>query len=160
MDLLLANPISRSRIVVEKFMALCLQLVTLGVVLFVSLLLLTAIFDVDLGAQGLAAATINAVLFALSFGAAALALGAATGDKGVAGGVATSVAAAAYAWESITAIVPDLDGYSWASPFHHYVASDPLVQGFDPIFLIGFASITTVLVVVASVLFSNRDIRI
>lgn len=160
MDLLLANPISRRRIVVEKFLALGLQLVTLGVVLFVSLLLLTAIFDVALGALGLAAATTNAVLFALSFGAAALALGAATGRLGVSVGVATSVAAAAYVWESLAVIVPDLDGYAWASPFHHYVASDPLVQGFDPIYLIGFTAITTVLVVLASVLFSSRDIRI
>jgi len=160
LDLLLSNPISRRRVVHQKFVALCLQLMTLGVLLFVSLLVLTAGFDIDLGADGLAAATLNAVLYALCFGAGALAIGAATGSKGAADGVTTSIAAAAYVWESLTAIVPDLDAYSWASPFHYYVASDPLVQGFDALYLLGFTSATAALVVVAGILFSRRDIRI
>lgn len=159
LDLLLANPTSRARVVVDKFLALCAQLILLGVVVWSLLVALTAIFDVDLGAWVLAAATTHALGFAIAFGAAALALGAAVGSKPAASGVITSFAAAAYVWESVTAIVPDLDGLAWLSPFHHYVASDPLVRGFGPAYLLASVSAAVVLVALGALAFSKRDLR-
>ena len=159
MDLLLANPISRAHVVADKFLALCAQLAALGLLLFVSLAVLTELFDVDLGLVGLAAASINAVVFALVFGAGALALGAATGRKAAAVGIATSLAAAAYVWESLAALVPSLADYSWLSPFHHYTASDPLVRGFDINYLAGFLLAVAALLAVAIVGFNRRDLR-
>lgn len=159
LDLLLANPISRARVVVEKFLALCAQLVLLSVVVWSLLVALTAVFDVDLGAGVLAAATTHALVFAIAFGAAALALGAAIGSKPTASGVVTSVAAAAYVWESVTAIVPDLDRFAWFSPFHHYVTSDPLVRGFGPSYLLAFLIAAVVLVTLGVLALSKRDVR-
>ena len=159
LDLLLANPTSRARVVVDKFLALCAQLIVLGVVLWSLLVALTAIFDVDLGAWVLAAATAHALAFAIAFGAAALALGAAVGSKPAASGVVTSFAAASYVWESVTAIVPDLEGFAWLSPFHHYVASDPLVRGFGLSYLLAFVAAAVVLVALGVLAFSKRDVR-
>lgn len=159
MDLLLANPISRGRVVLDKFLALCAQLVVLGSILFVSLLVLTSIFDVDLSVVGLAAASANAVIFALVLGSAALAWGAATGHRGSAVGIVTSVAAAAYVWESLSALVPAINDYAWLSPFHHYVVAHPLARGFSLPFLASFVSAAVVLELFAAYSFSRRDLR-
>ncbi|MGI8707535.1 MAG: hypothetical protein ACR2LG_04980 [Actinomycetota bacterium] len=73
--------------------------------------------------------------------------------------MATSVAAVAYVWESLTSLVPELDAYSWISPFHHYVAADPLIRGFDFAYLIGCLVAILARVIVALITFSRRDVR-
>jgi ABC-2 type transport system permease protein len=158
LDLLLANPLSRTRLVVEKFAAVVMQVLSVGAVLWIALAVLTPVFDARLGVMNLAAASLNATIFAVGFGAATLALSAMTGNKGLAVGVATSLGAAAYVWESITAIVPDLAGSAWLSPFHHYVASDPLVQGFDLPYLTIWVAATVALVVLGCLGFNRRDL--
>ena len=158
LDLLLANPVSRARLVQEKFVAMVAQMFIVGFLLWLSLLILTGIFDVDLGVMELGAASVNAVVFALGFGCLALAIGAGTGNKGLAVGVATSVATAAYVWETITAIVPDLERFAWLSPFHHYVESDPLVRGFDIPYLAIAMAFIAVVVVIACLTLRGRDL--
>ncbi|HYI46463.1 MAG TPA: ABC transporter permease subunit [Actinomycetota bacterium] len=159
MDLLLANPLSRTRVVVEKFAALCVQMVMLDALLFVSLFLLCRAFDLQLSTVGLAAASINALLFGLLFGAIALTLGAVTGHRGISVGIPTAAAIAAYVWESVTALVPELASYAGISPFHHYVASDPLVRGFVVSYLAAFMGISIILVLIATFTFSRRDLQ-
>jgi len=159
MDLLLANPISRARVVGEKFLALCIQMVILDSVLFVTLWIAFQVFGVAIGVGLLAAALLNVLLFGLAFGAGALAVGGTTGHRGAALGVAAAVAAAAYVWETIAAVVPELTSYAWISPFHHYVASDPLARGFDVAVVVSFASASLVLLAVAIVAFARRDVH-
>jgi ABC-2 type transport system permease protein len=158
LDLLLANPVSRTRLVLEKFAALVVQACVVGALLWISLLVLTPVFEVELGFANLGAASTNATIFAVGFGGAALALSATTGNKALAVGVATSLGAAAYVWESITAIVPDLTKYAWISPFHHYVESAPLVRGFDLDYLLAWVVATAVLITIGCIGFDRRDL--
>jgi ABC-2 type transport system permease protein len=77
--LLLANPVSRRRVVLEKLLALVVELAVLGLVLWVALVVGGPIVDLGISTWNAAAATLAAVLLALLFGCVALLVGAASG---------------------------------------------------------------------------------
>jgi ABC-2 type transport system permease protein len=158
LDLLLANPISRRRLVLEKLAALAAEVGLLALVLWLSLLIGVEAVSMDVSATHLAAATTSAALLALGFGAIALLVGAATGRRAVAIGVAAASAVAAYLVNSLAALVDVLVPVKQASPFYHYVASDPLRHGLalDHVaFLVVLASVAAAL---AALAFDRRDL--
>jgi ABC-2 type transport system permease protein len=158
LDLLLANPISRRRLVVDKLAALAAEVAVLALVLYLSLVIGSEAVSMNVSASHLAAATASAALLALAFGAIALLVGAATGHRAAAAGVAAAGAVAAYLVNSLAALVDFLEPARKASPFYHYVASDPLRHGLGPghvAFLLVLALIAGALAVV---LFDRRDL--
>lgn len=158
LDLLLANPVSRRRVVVDKLGALAAEVTLLSLVLWVALVVGAEAVDMDVPATRLGAATIGAGLLAVVFGAVAVLVGAATGRRGVAVGVASAGAVAAYLVNSLAALVDALEPIQNVSPFYHYAAADPLRHGLAPghvAFLVVLAAVTAVLAVVA---FDRRDL--
>ena len=158
LDLLLANPISRRRLVAETLAALAAELVILALVLWLALLVGVAAFDLNVSAAHLAAATASATLLALAFGAVSLAAGAAAGRAAVAIGVSAAAAVAAYVVNGLADLVGFLEPLQKASPFYHYVAHDPLRNGLAPshaLFLLGVGAAASVLAVL---LFERRDL--
>ncbi len=129
LDLLLANPLSRRRLALEKLGALAAELAILSLALWLSLLASAAAAGMEISAANLAAATASAALLALAFGAIALLAGAASGRRGLAIGLAAAAAVAAYLVSSLAPLVDFLRPLRQASPFYHYVASDPLRHG-------------------------------
>jgi ABC-2 type transport system permease protein len=158
LDLLLANPISRRRVVLEKLAALAVEIGLLALVLWVSLLVGVRAVSMDVSAAHLAGATTSAALLALLFGALALLLGAGTGRRGVGIGVAAAGAVAAYLVNSLAALVDALDPLRKASPYYHYAASDPLRHGLS----LGHAAFLVVLAALAAaaavLVFDRRDL--
>jgi ABC-2 type transport system permease protein len=158
LDLLLANPISRRRLVLEKTGALATELVLLAFVLWLSLLVGVELVDMDVSAANLGAATAAATLLAFSFGTVAVVAGAASGRRSVAIGVAAALGVAAYFVSSLGSLVDALELARKASPYYHYVASDPLRHGLDlghAAILLGLGAMATV---VAALAFERRDL--
>jgi ABC-2 type transport system permease protein len=158
LDLLLANPISRRRLIVDKLGALATELGLLALVLWLALLVGVEAVSMNVSAAHLAAATISAALLAFAVGAIALLVGAVTGRRGIAIGVAAAGAVAAYLVNSLAALVDFLDPVRKASPFYHYVASDPLRHGLelDHVgFLVALAAIAAAF---ATIAFERRDL--
>jgi ABC-2 type transport system permease protein len=158
LDLLLANPISRPRLVLEKLGALAVELVILALVLWLALLVGVEATGMHVSASHLAAATGSAALLALAFGAISLLFGAATGHRALALGVAAACAVAAYLVNSLAVLVDFLEPVRKASPFYHYVASDPLRHGLQlghAAFLVGVAVAAAALAVL---FFERRDL--
>ncbi|MEX1357492.1 MAG: ABC transporter permease subunit, partial [Gaiellaceae bacterium] len=146
LDLLLANPVSRGRLVAEKLAAVAAEVVLLALVLWLALLAGVAAVGMDVSAWHLAAATASAALLALGFGAIALLVGAATGRRGLATGVTAAGAVAAYVVSSLAALVGFLEPLRVASPYYHYAASDPLRSGLA----LGHAGFLVLLLAVAA----------
>jgi ABC-2 type transport system permease protein len=157
-DLLLANPISRTRVVLEKFAALTTVVVAMGVALVLTLLVGGLAADLRPDAWHLVQATGAIVLLAVGFGALALALGAWRGRRGLARGLAAAVAAGTYLLGSLALLVSSLSDYRYASPFYYAIGAQPLRNGLG----IGYALVLVVSVAVPAVLavalFERRDL--
>jgi ABC-2 type transport system permease protein len=129
LDLLLANPVPRTRVVLEKAAAQLVLVVALAAVVFFAVWFTGFIFDEWVGIGEVFAAVFSAVLLALTFGYLALAAGAATGRRGASVAVASAVAVATYIF---TGIAPVVDGLGWLerlSPFFYYSDHNPLANG-------------------------------
>ena len=105
LELLLANPVSRTRVVLEKAVALGLELAGLGLVLWLALWVGAVATGMDISVGHLAAATLSAVLLALAYGAIAILLGAATGRRALAIGVTAAAGVAAYLVNGLAPLV-------------------------------------------------------
>jgi ABC-2 type transport system permease protein len=158
LDLLLANPISRRRLVTEKLGALAAEIAALALVLWLSLLVGVEIVGMDVSAAHIAAATVSAALLGLAFGAIAVLVGAASGHRGMAIGVTAAGGVAAYLVSSLATLVDFLEPVRQLSPYYHYVASDPLRGGLvldHALFLVALALVAGVL---AIMIFDRRDL--
>jgi beta-exotoxin I transport system permease protein len=160
LELLLANPVSRRRIVVEKSGALILELVALGAVLWLALWVATRLAGMDVSVVHLGAAVASALLLAFLFGGVALAFGAAVGRRSVAIGVSAALAVLSYFVNSLAPLVDAFDGVSGLSPFHHYAASDPLRHGLELDHVAFLAALGAATVAAAVVAFDRRDVGV
>lgn len=159
LDMLLATPVSRSRLLLEK--AGAVGLATLGLVAVMTLGMLAAnpVFAMDLPVSGVLAAGVSLWLLGALFGSLALAVGAFTGRPTVAGGVAGGVALVAWLINSFAGLFPWLEGPSAASPFTWYLAPDLLIGGLNAGHLWLLVA-TAVLTVAATLLFARRDLSV
>lgn len=160
LELLLANPIVRARIAFEKLAALCAEVAGLAVVLFVALAVGAGVLGMDVSVSGLASATFSALLLALAYGTVAFALGAATGRGAIAIGLSAAAAVAAYLVNGLAPLVDAIDAIRWLSPWHHYVAGDPLREGLSFGHALVLLGIAVVAAVVALVAFDRRDVGV
>ena len=128
LDLVTALPISRRGILLQKAACMTLLTVLVSVVTFLVVVLGRA-FDVDLGVWHLATTTAGVALLGLAFGFLALAVGAGTGQRGLAIGVPAALAAAAYLLSSLAQVVSALHDWRVLSPFYWAVGDDQLTKG-------------------------------
>lgn len=159
-DMLMAMPIPRWRVVFEKFLALVVGTVLLGLALLGGLALGGAVAGLQLRFDGLGAIVVGAVLLALLFGSLALLLGALTGRRTFSIGVAFAAAIASYFLYSFSALVSALEPLRPLSPFTYYIGDNPLVSGILPWNVAVLAGTTVVFFILALVAFQRRDLRV
>lgn len=160
MGLLMANPITHTRIVAEKTVAMIGVTVAVGLATF-----LGTWFGVLLGGvEGLpvahiAAASALVTLLGLMFGGLALAIGAATGRSRLASSITAAVAVLSYFVYSFFPLSEALEGWANVSPFFLYLGGEPLTNGMawgDAGIL---AAMFVALVAVSPRLIARRDLR-
>jgi ABC-2 type transport system permease protein len=159
MGLLLANPVSRRHLVLQKSMAMFVLLSVLGVVTFCGVLAGSELGGLDVPPVDIAGMTLLAVLLGAVFGTLALALGAATGSSHLAGGGAAGAAVLAYLTNWLFPLSESLEPLARISPFHYYLDGAPLAEGVDPAHVLVLALLSAGLTVAASALFQKRDLR-
>lgn len=160
LELLLAHPLRRGQVVIEKFGALVLAVALLGLVLWLSLWSGALLVDMAIGVGKLASATLGGVLLGILFGALALALGAATGNRGLSGGVAAALAFGSYLLYSFSTFVERLEPYREASPFTWYIGDEPLRNGLQVGHVAALVGTTLVLLALAVWTFNRRDVAV
>ena len=158
MDLVLSAPVSRTRVVVDKSLAMAVLTAGLGLSLVVILLVGNVIVDMGLSVVGIVAINLGLVLLALLFGAFAMAVGAWTGRRVMAAGAAAGVAVAAFFVNGLAALVPALEVPQQASPFHWLLDPKPLITGFDWAGIGLLTATSAVFFAVAVWAFGRRDI--
>lgn len=159
MDMLLANPIPRDRVVLETFAAQVVLTSILSGLVWATLLVFNPILDVGLSFVGVTAASVGMVLLALSFGSLALMIGCLTGNRSLAVGVAAGAALATF---FINGLAPLIDSIAWTqrlTPFYWLLGHNPLVNGFQPELLVLLAAVIA-FVAVSVWGFRRRDVTV
>ena len=159
MGLLLANPIKRSRIVIEKAWAMVICAFAVGFATFAGVAFGSLLGGLGMSTGNIAAASLLVVLLGLVFGALALALSAATGRVRVAVFGSIGVTAVFYMVDSFLPLSQSAAGYARLSPFYYYLSSDPLLTGMHWGHGALLAGLSVGLIALSVVLFQRRDLR-
>jgi ABC-2 type transport system permease protein len=160
LSLLLAHPVSRRRLLLQKFAAVLVAVAVLGAAFWLSLLVATAIAGTPVGAGELGAALLRLTLLGLGVGSVTFAVSAATGRRqtGVAAGAGVGVAM--YLVNTLAGMNSAIKPLRWLSLFHYSGGAAPLGKGLGATDLAVLLGITAVLLGVALALFERRDIRV
>ena len=160
LDLLLANPVSRTRVLLEKFAALAGGVAVLMATLWAALVALGAVAGMHAPVANSAAAVVHLGLLGVEFGALALLAGAVTGHLGASRAVPALLAVLSYLLNAFGQLVSWLRPLRPISPFYAYNGHDPLRTGPWTVGILVAVATTAVVVAAAVVAFGRRDVRV
>jgi ABC-2 type transport system permease protein len=158
---LLANPVTRARVALERYAGAVILLAWLIGVLALSCVVLAAPFGALEGIDiaGLVGACVAAGCLALLHGSIAFAVGAARGRRSPAIAAATAVAAGGYLIQSLSPLTDLLDPFRYVNPWHWYLERNMLVGGVPPEAIVAPLAISAGLVALGIVALRRRDLR-
>jgi ABC-2 type transport system permease protein len=161
LDLTLAHPVSRWSLALQRFCALLVPMVLSSLALWLALLAISGPAQIgSIGPANMLAGSLHLAMLGIVFGALALAVGAATGSRGMAYGAVAIVAVVGYFGNNLG---PTISGLGWlhdVSPFRFYAAGQPLQHGLQPGDLLVLAVISGVLVLAGTYRFDRRDLAV
>lgn len=160
LDLLLANPISRTRALLEKLAALVVMTLGVAAALWAGLALGAPLVKMVIAPGRLAEATLGNALLALVFGVLALALGAGTGNRGLSLGMTSALAVVTYLINALSAAIKDLEPYRVLSPFYYATGADALANGLNGGHVAVLVGLIGVFAVAGWALFQRRDLAV
>lgn len=159
LELSLTAPVGRTRLLIERMAALWTKLLLLVSVVAATALLLVTAMGIDLAVANVLAASAGLYLLVLAFSTIALAVGAATGRRGTALGVAAALAVLAFMLDAIAPLV----GAEWmaaVSPFSWFLNGEPLSEGFDPAGSARLALLVAAATLLGIATFPRRDLMV
>lgn len=159
LGLVLAHPIKRSSLLLEKAAAMAVDVLVIALGIFGGLLAGVAIAGGGISVGHMAALCAHLAFFGFFMGSLALALAGLTGSKAAAAGGAAAVGLLGFLVNGFAPFVGGLDWLKYLSPFYYYAGHDPLGQGVDLTDLAILAVAGLILVVVAVLGFGRRDLR-
>jgi len=127
---LLANPVSRSQVALERFAGTALLLTVPMLVSTILLIATRSLFELDaLGVDELIWVGVGTYLLVLLFVSLTYAVGAATGGRAAAIAVGAGVAAGTYVIFGLSSFVDFFDNLRWLSPWDWFLTYSPLTDG-------------------------------
>ncbi len=141
--LLAVLPLRRTELIVQKVAAMAVQALALAATV-AAVVLLGRWFDLTIGVGPIIAVSITVFLLGLDLGLVAMAVGAATGRRGLAIGIATTVAAVSYLVSSLAPVVTWVRPVRYASLFYWAVGDKQLSDGVSFVqllVLLGFGAV-------------------
>lgn len=159
LDLVLAYPVGRVQLALQRFAALTVEIGIACLLLFGAMVAMTGPFEFDgISAAEFAATNLQLALFGICFGALAFAIGAATGSRSLALWVSATIAVLAYVAK---ALLPQVQGLGWArdlSPFQWFIGGDPLTNGLQVGGCLLLLGTSAALVALGTSTFTRRDL--
>jgi ABC-2 type transport system permease protein len=128
LGLIATLPLSRRQIALQKAATMMLQAVPVSLATLLCVLAGRG-FNLTTSTAGLIGVTIGTLLLGVDYGAIAMLVGAATGSRGTALGVASTLAAASYLVGSLAPVVSWLHAARFASPFFYAVGDGQISHG-------------------------------
>jgi ABC-2 type transport system permease protein len=159
LELDLAAPVSRARLYWARLAGVWLLLLGLIALVTAGVLISNPLFDLGVTLPHVAAAGFGLWLLVGGFATFAFALGAATGRRGLALGVAAGVAVVTYVFRGV-ANAAGVEIYADLSPFAWFLEPDPLANGFHLLSTLELLAISLVAAPLGLWRFLRRDLLV
>lgn len=158
LDLLLSHPISRRRVLLQSAALIAIESFIFGLVIVITLAIANPLADLQIDLVNSVGAAFGIVLLGIAFGWVALAIGAATGSRGLALAVTGSLAAVTYLLGSLSGLVAFLHRAKWISPFFYATDGAPLANGYIWWHALVLVGIGFVALVIGVMRFDRRNV--
>ena len=158
MDLLLAQPIARRDIVLQKVAAVAIGSAAIIAIGWLGFAVSISFVRIDVSLADTAIASANMLPITLLFFALSLWAGAVAPSRGVAAGMTIGLATAAYFISTLANGVNSLRGLRYATPFYYYGSGASLVHGIQWWHVALLLGIAAALVALTVRTFERRDV--
>ena len=159
LDQLAANPISRTRIYVDKTLAMTVLVLVPVVAVAVALLIGGAARGYGFSYDGLLAQSVSLLLLCLAVGGLALCVGAWTGSHGQAIAISSTIAGVGYLLNIVAPLVDWMEPTRYVSVVYYYIGESPFIYGLTWWHAGVLALVAAVSIVVGGVTFNRRDLH-
>ncbi|MCF6524511.1 ABC transporter permease subunit [Streptomyces sp. JJ36] len=159
LDLYLAQPIERGRLLLERFAAMCLAVAAFALLVGAELVLLNAALDMNVGFGNLVVTVLGLALLVITLGAVAFATGAITGRRTLTLAVTAGYGGFSFAINALASQSEAIEPLKYLSAFHYYLGGNPLRDGFSPGMLV-LVIAPVVLMAVGLARFRTRDLNV
>jgi ABC-2 type transport system permease protein len=129
LDIIMAQPISRARVAIEKLAGLMIGLLGICAIIYAGWLISVPFVDIDIGYGELAVATFSVVPLIAFFQSISMWAGVTLPSRGLATGAVVALAVASYFIYYLANIVDALEPLRQISPFYHYHGTEVLTDG-------------------------------
>jgi ABC-2 type transport system permease protein len=160
MELLLANPLSRTTFARQRLTAAATAATAVAAVPWLVLTAVVPAIGMDISLSNVAAASAGLVALAWCFTGVAFLVGAATGRRGTVLAVTGVIAVATYMANALGGMLDGWGWLRWLSPFHYFIGTDPLHTGWHPAHLLALAAAGAVTAAAGVIVFDRRDVGV
>ena len=129
MNVLLANPRSRTHVLLSKALALVLITALAVAAIWASVHPMAALLGVEIGGLHVEALAIHLYVNAVFYGMLALAIGAVTGNRDTATGAASGILVLSFFAVGLLPLVEGLESLRKAFPWYYFDGSEPVYNG-------------------------------
>ncbi len=156
--LVMATPTRRTRLAINKAAAMVIHVAVAATIMALGTWIGVAVSGIDIPLGNVLAITLMLILIASATGGLAMLISVITGRGTVAMLLAALVAVFAYVWSSFVPLADAIADLAWLSPWHHYIATDPMGSGVDWASAALLAIVAIIPIAVGVYLFKRRDI--
>ncbi|MGI8557344.1 MAG: ABC transporter permease [Solirubrobacteraceae bacterium] len=157
--LVLAHPITRSRLVAAKAAAIGVTVLIIALGTWAGMILGVALGGGGISLGHITALALQVACFGGATGALALAVATGTGRQSLATGIAAAVGILGWLINGFAPLVSALAWSKYLSLFYYYAGHDPLTQGVDVGGIVVLVGVTLLLTVLAMIGLERRDLR-
>ena len=159
-ELILASPISRGRVVLEKSLGIMIQLGIVSGFLWVGIAIGSLLFPFDVSLTNVLSATAMGWIFGTTVAYITMSIQSLKGRKGLALGVGSGFVGLSYVMMVISGLLNGLNSLKYTSLFNYYDGRSVLINGLNETSFAVMLGLSGLFLVVSLYGFYNRDIGI
>ena len=157
--LVMSTPTRRTRLAIDKVVAMVVHVALAAGLVGLLTWIGIAVSGIDISVSNIFAICFMVALLSVFVGGISMVVSIIAGRGVMAILVGLLVAVAMYAWSSFVPLADAIEQLAWLSPWHHYVATDPMGSGIDWASAALLAILAVIPLVISVYLFKRRDIR-
>ena len=156
--MVMSTPTRRTRLALDKIVAMVIHVAIaaglIGLMVWIGII----VSGIDISVGNIFAISLMVGLLSVFIGGIAVVVSIIAGRGVLAILVALMVAIVMYAWSSFVPMADAISELAWLSPWHHYIATDPMGSGIDWASAALLAILAIVPLVLGMYLFKRRDV--